>query len=267
MVIDLFKDRKILKDFQRSDNYVSQRDFVLDEDVNKIVEHLSIDCNTEPFLKFKQEALTALQTQHSYIKMGQSSCDSHFSLELLGVGKNCEQYLILLDFSECLDYVLHLMSKCSTESVRRIPNYAAISRALLNNDFQNVNEVTYSVLMGIDPLLDKYLEDLYWEISDDCDDLVKTDELLLRRFLVSFYSKLLEQAQVIKAYIMVFLRQFDTTFRYRSKSFAASLGTSSKRYEDLNLILKNDGYEDYHIKLQVFEKYEYIKFLTEKESE
>lgn len=265
MVIDLFSNIKLTKDFTRADNYVNQRKFILDDSVDAIKSHFEIECKNKAFLDFKNEVYAALMSQRYYSHLGKSYCDNLFTLELLGVEKNSKKYVILLDFSDCLDYIIHLLTNCSIDNIRNIPNYSIISRAFLNNDFTELGDTTWDVLMNKDPILDKYLENLYWELSDGCEDAVKTDELLLRKFIFHFHSRLLEQVKVVKAYIMAYLRTIDSTFLYKSNSYAASIGTSSNYLEDTELLLKNNGSPDYKINLQIFQRFGYLEKLIEKE--
>lgn len=261
MIIDLFNNAALNKEFTRADNYVNQRKFIYGVAKGDIQKHLSVTNPNQAFLKYKQEVVEALSQNRNYIKMCGGSCDNLFSLELLGIEKNSQQYMILADLGNCLDYILHLLSGCSMQNIRNIPNYEAVSNAILNNQFDKLHDITYSILMGIDPDLDRYFEQLYWKINEELDVQNRTDKVILQKFIVVFHSQLLRKLQVVKAYIMAFLRSKDETFRYKSKTFAASLGTSAYRLQDTEVTLTNTNCEDYKITLQTFGKYEYIQYL------
>ena len=93
-----------------------------------------------------------------------------------------------------------------------------------------------------------------------------TYEKIIRN-LVSFYTKILEQIRVVKAYIMSYLHDLDDNFKYKSKTYAASLGTTEHPMENTEITLKMEGFDDYKIPLQVFKRYEYIDKLTKVKEE
>ena len=115
--------------------------------------------------------------------------------------------------------------------------------------------------MQCDPALTRYMIDLCWEIAHTYSDSKRTSEILLNRYIIIFYKKILEQTKAAKAYIMTYLRSFDSSFRYKSKTYAASLGTTESEITDTNLLLKVDGFDDYTLPLRIYKKYEYLEKL------
>ena len=257
MVIDLFGNDKLNKEFSRADNYINKRSFTLNANITELKQYLSADCSNPEFIKFRDEVIKEVCSERECEKFVGSFSDNHFNLELLGLEKNSRKYMVLVDFSESLDYILHLLSHCDMKNVRAIPNYKEISKAFLNGDMDTLAKETYTNFIKCDPALTKYMVDLYLEILYSYSD----NENLLNKYIVIFYKKILEQTKAAKAYIMTYLRSFDSDFRYKSKTYAASLGTTNTKITDTNLLLKVNGYDDYSLPLQVYTKYEYLKKL------
>ena len=44
MVIDLFHDDKLNKEFSRADNYINKRSFTLNADIEELKQHLNVNC-------------------------------------------------------------------------------------------------------------------------------------------------------------------------------------------------------------------------------
>ena len=70
-----------------------------------------------------------------------------------------------------------------------------------------------------------------------------------------------------QAYIMSYLHDLDDNFKYKSKTYAASLGTTEHPMENTEITLKMEGFDDYKIPLQVFKRYEYLDKLTKVKEE
>ena len=151
MVIDLFHDDKLNKEFSRADNYINKRSFTLNADIEELKQHLNVNCNKPEFIKFRNEVVKAACSERDCEEFVGSYSDNHFSLELLGLEKNSKKYMVLVDFSESLDYILHLLSHCDMENIRAIPNYTEVSKAFLNGDMDALAKETYSIFIQCDP--------------------------------------------------------------------------------------------------------------------
>ena len=68
--------------------------------------------------------------------------------------------------------------------------------------------------------------ELYWDVNRNSTESERNSENLLKKFIIIFYTKILEQIRVVKAYIMSYLHDLDDNFKYKSKTYAASLGTT-----------------------------------------
>lgn len=262
MIVNLFENNTILKDCARADRYVHNRTFSLNTTPEDVEKHLaSVESDSKQFIKFRDNTLQLLHLKRKYSELGGYYCDNMFNLELLGLDKNSKKYMILVDFSEALDYVLHRLSHCKMENIKSIENYSLLSRCLLNNDMSEIEHLNFSVFMNIDKELDQYLVDLYTEVENSYSDPYRTEDKLLERYITVFYNRLLGEIDGLKAYIMRYLREENDSLRYKSKSFAASVGTLDVVPVDNVLILKDNSYEDYTLNLGVFEKYEYVNSL------
>ena len=61
MVIDLFHDDKLNKEFSRADNYINKRSFTLNADIEELKQHLNVNCNKPEFIKFRNEVVKAVK--------------------------------------------------------------------------------------------------------------------------------------------------------------------------------------------------------------
>ena len=57
MVIDLFHDDKLNKEFSRADNYINKRSFTLNADIEELKQHLNVNCSKPAFIKFSNEVV------------------------------------------------------------------------------------------------------------------------------------------------------------------------------------------------------------------
>ena len=94
MVIDLFHDDKLNKEFSRADNYINKRSFTLNADIEELKQHLNVNCNKPEFIKFRNEVVKAACSERDCEEFVGSYSDNHFSLELLGLEKNSKKYII-----------------------------------------------------------------------------------------------------------------------------------------------------------------------------
>ena len=193
--MNLFHDDKLNKEFSRADNYINKRSFTLNADIEELKQHLNVNCNKPEFIKFRNEVVKAACSERDCEEFVGSYSDNHFSLELLGLEKNSKKYMVLVDFSESLDYILHLLSHCDMENIRAIPNYTEVSKAFLNGDMDALAKETYSIFIQCDPALTKYMSDLYLEVLYTYSDNENYKNNWSVRFSGSMYEKLYEWLQ------------------------------------------------------------------------
>lgn len=82
--------------------------------------------------------------------------DSHYLVEYYGLTPTSRNYSIEVDISNRLDLVLHQLCGCDINSVRAVPRYDIISKALLTLDVTNL-DISLGELLGLDDKLDKYI--------------------------------------------------------------------------------------------------------------
>lgn len=258
MEIKLYGNPKVNQDSKRANAQVVSRHFHLYTDKKTIQEYI-IKQNISDTLKNK--LLNDINSTRNYEKIGWAYCDNLFNLELLGLEQNTREYIILLDFSDSLDYILHLLSHCDMEAVRNIRDYHKISKSMLNYDFSELGEVKFDVFFGIDSNLDKYLDKLYGSVLDLNNYTEMPTEQLLTEYIKMFYSKILKEVSIVKSYIMRYLKEIDSKIVGTSMSFSSYIGTVDHMLDDLHLNLKLDNFDDYGIDLKIFKRYEYLSLL------
>lgn len=184
--------------------------------------------------------------------------DSAFALEACGIGSKCLDYVVILDMSDCLDYVLHRLTKCSIANIRNMPNYDRVSSSIMNLQYGNLEHVTLGTLSRLDRNVEAYVRNLVVGVQqlEYSEDL--TEREVLERVLVSFFVKVLEETARIKDFCMEYVKQhIPDKFIYRSKSFSASLATSSIPINE-SLILQQRDYCDYTVDLKSYRRFEYL---------
>lgn len=89
--------------------------------------------------------------------------DSHYLIERLGLSKTSRNYIIEIDFENCLDLVLSIVSGCNIESFRNLSNYDRISKSLLNlKDL----DIPLNTLIFLDSNLDNYI----YKFNNGCEE-------------------------------------------------------------------------------------------------
>ena len=131
----------------RVSKQIETRDFKLAQDLTKIKE-------INPDIFAKVEELSKASRQYELQAGGAN--DNLFLLEILGVGKYCKKYSVVLDMSDCLDYILHRLSGCSISSVRQLQDYDNISKNIIGLNFDELQNLTFSDLFALDDKLAKY---------------------------------------------------------------------------------------------------------------
>lgn len=260
MEIILYGNPKVDSDSKRANAQVISRHFRLYTKREDIQEYLVKQDISDAL---KKQLITDLGLSRNYKKIGWAYCDNLFYLELLGLEQNTREYTMLLDFSDSLDYILHLLSHCDMNAVRGIPNYHKISRSLLNYDFKDLGSVNFDIFFGIDKNLDQYLQELYKYVLELHNYKDMSTEELLNEYIKAFYSKILKEVSIVKSYIMRYLKEIDGGVVGTSMSFSSYVATMDHELPDLHLDLKLKTYDDYGIDLKVFKRFEYLRNLNE----
>ena len=251
MQIDLYRNLEIRNDCEKNTKQIETRAFKAEKSI-KLLDNLSDGSSEFNQLREKVACLYDQKREYSYVDCG--ACDNLFLLEALGVGRYCKRYTVLIDFSERLDYVLHRLSGCATASVRKIVGYTALSRAIMNLDFDVVRDTNFGVFLGLDDKLDHYLKVLLVQSEDKCtkEADIKDD------FAWRFFSSIVNEISYVKDYCILAIRskQPDKSFIYRSKSYSSVIASSDFPVND-ELVLVEAEFEDCRVAACSYEIFQY----------
>ena len=247
MQIDLYNNASVMEKVSRVSKQIETRDFKLAQDLTKIKE-------INPDIFAKVEELSKASRQYELQAGGAN--DNLFLLEILGVGKYCKKYSVVLDMSDCLDYILHRLSGCSISSVRQLQDYDNISKNIIGLNFDELQNLTFSDLFALDDKLAKYLSSLIRSASEDYTD----PNRIIQEFVLKFYTEVVSEVSSIKDYCMMFLQQLNPgSFVYRSKSYTSSVATSDVAINE-QIVIKANNCDDYELVVRSYEMFEYAKF-------
>lgn len=250
MQIDLFKDPEVHKDLNRLLAQVETRAFHL----NCSKEELKNACiGDENFFKEIEEVLDKPRV---YKQVYGCSYDSHFLLEALGVGRDCKRYTIIVDLSDKLDYILHRLTGCPTDKIRTMPNYVHISRSLLTLDYESLTDVKLGDFLAIDDTIVEWMSRLIDNIVTES-NLCDTE--ILNLLLLRFIRTIVQEANRIKSYIIMYLRLHYSAV-VRSKSVSSILATVSEDIDTDCILSESNRPELENCPLQIYklQKYEFF---------
>lgn len=260
MRIDLFESRRYTSESHQATKSLETRKFSLDPHYPLEEVRNYVACRNDNVInEYIQHCKDIIQQGRFYTSIGnKASCDSLFEVEALGIGQYCMEYQVLIDMSDYLDYALHRLCGCSTEAIRKIPNYHEISYALLNFDFSNLpsEEFTFNSLLGADQRLDMYFRDLSESIYSG--SVLSIDEASIQ-VAYKFYDELLSRLCEVKDYVAIYLskRIGDAhSGAYRSKNFSTSI-VSSKYMAPECVELVQEHFDTLVLPLKCYKRYEY----------
>lgn len=164
--INLFRGEAELS-YNRKAKQVEYRKFRLKES-DQYINFLNDESTEDIHFKFMKQEVSRLKNhQRNYNKITSNiTSDNLRLLELMGLGEYMKKYVVVIDFEDKLDYLLHRLSGCNMKSVREgIPDYLSFSRNFLQCNLNNLGTTKVGVLYDIDPKLDSYLDMLYNKVS------------------------------------------------------------------------------------------------------
>lgn len=253
MLINLFEDQTIFARASQPLGYMLDRDCVVVDDL-KEYEEISSD---DPYVKQHIEGVrnSLKHSDRYYIPVLGDRVDSHSEVEKLGVCAYQKVYTVIVSMEDSLSYILHRLSGASTANIRSIPNYINISRGILNMNYEAMKTMNFDVLFECDPLLGKYLNELYFMKTEE--GRSQTDS-----FTERFVTEVLGTLKNILQYV-VFSYHF--SFKtgemiLRSKSLSSFVFTSKEKREDV-LELVQEGFETHTLQVRSFKRKEYSKYL------
>lgn len=254
MQIDLFDEVGVKKQSNRVNKQMETRKFVLQYPIDEIKNHLPIIDN-EVSSSIIERLSNLSESGRVYTTVGEASCDSHWELEILGLGEYTKEWIHVVDLSECLDLLFYILFGVDCDVCRANENYLDLSRSLLNFEFESLN-CTFSSLLFNSDILTENCMSLYAELENSADFYSLTVEERAARVVYAFYSKILTCASEVKSYIIAKLRQsYDSSLVYRSKTFSMAIGTSDKEFTD-ELFVSFKDVKNYKIPISSYRRYD-----------
>lgn len=211
---------------------------------------------------YKDNLLQKLKAGRSYQQIGEASRDSLYELETLCIGTYTQGYVLILDFSQALDYILHRLYRCKIEDIRRIEGYNNISASILNYNFDRMSsQITFERLLNAS-------DELLVAISA-LSKIVKEKGTLSQQrqvqwMIFKFYSSVLSELHRVKYYSMMMLcasAEVATEKRgvIRSSNYSSIVATISHRIEGVLTIHQNNNiFDDYEIPIRSYLPFEYL---------
>lgn len=238
----------------RINKQIESRKFALQYPIEEIKNHLPIIDN-EVSSSIIERLTNLSNSGRLYTSVGEASCDSHWELEILGLGEYTKEWIHVIDLSECLDLLFYILFDVDCEICRSDENYLDLSKSLLNFEFESLDCTFSSLLFGSDTLTENCMS-LYAELEDSADFYSLTVEERAARVVYAFYSKILSCASDVKSYIMAKLRQsYDQSMVYRSKTFSMAISTSDREFTD-ELFISYKNLKNYKIPVSSYRRYD-----------
>lgn len=253
--VDLFKNATCRTNYFKVARQIEKRNFKLVQSLDSIDD--IVECpDRERTIAYKEYLCDLAKKTRNYQHIGTIGCDNLYDLEALGVGAYSMPYTVVLDFSNALDYFLHLTYGCKIVDIRRIPDYNNVSSAILNYDFSKTVGITFGVLFDISEELNTKLAKMLTDADPHCHNLEEK-----RNWVVyHFYLELLTTISQVKDYVVSYLNHTlkDKKFIYRSKSYSSSIATSGEPFTE-EIILQQRGFDNYVLQPRSYKVLEYAR--------
>lgn len=226
------------------------------------------------FNSYKKKLLGTLQDfdfRQRYDYVGSASMDKLYELETLCIGSYAKNYVLIVDFSQSLDYFLHRIYKCNMKDIRKIQDYDLISSTILNCRFDKVNQqMTFGRLMEASP---EFLNGVLQLSATARKDYQLGSNTQVHKMAYDFYRKILEVVDSIKSYVSMVLCSSPEICKggdkgvIRSLSYSSVVLTVDNRYDGEVLLHQLSGeFEDYKIIVRSYAPYEYLGEVLRNES-
>lgn len=247
--VDLFSDAQICKDMNRSYAVLFKKSFDLNERIKELKGiNIPQDYYTQSVLR---DIENNKYTLREYRNVLENTCDNLYHLECMGLGKLSRGYTHIVSLEDSLDYILYRLCEADREVIRSIDNYTQLSRAILNLDYQGLENFSLECLMGLDNKLDNFLCRLYEESNKNND-----------KFINSLFNKIFLTANGILRYLGLSIpKQYSANgvkIILRSKSFSSLCFTSDFILEDIVELTDNEV-----LKIFTYKPLEYITHLND----
>lgn len=267
MQVDLFK-QDLRNEANRQVRQVTTRGYKLDRQFKGFDGLQYYFSNQDSLNDYRAHLNVLLEQQRKYSYIGSAGCDNLYELETLGIASNSRGYVMILDFSDCLDYVLHRLYGCKIDDIRKIKDYSRVSRALLNFNFASLDhQATFDDLMSVSNELRGALAHLADEAEHK--DLASNDKAIW--VIYRFYSEVLSHLSDVKYYVTMcicrnYLEMEGDKGVIRSMSYSSVLATVPVQYDKIITLHQLDTgidsgkpkIEDYQVQARSYKPYEYM---------
>jgi len=213
------------------------------------------------FRAYQKNIQSLIHAGRHYDHIADAMCDSLFDVEVLGISNNGQAYMMVADYGDCLDYILHRLCGCKLRDIRKIEDYSLISRAILGNDLRDAGDIPLSRLLFASSELKQY----FAALTDKGADSFSGHDDQVSWVAYKFYSEVLSLLGFIKFYTTVvvcnsFLGTFGRKGIIRSTSYSKIAATVSGIFDEVVTIhdLDNPNIEDYKVVYRTFRPYEYL---------
>ncbi len=214
---------------------------------------------------YKSKLYKLLDDGRQYEQVGEAACDNLYDLEALAVAAYGSSFYtnlaLIVDFSGCLDFIMHRGYGCRIRDIRKIKDYNVVSRSLLNRDFARIGtEVTFDSLLSASNEFYQQMSDLSTRVQENLE--IPKDEQV-PYMIYEFYRKLLSVLHRLKFYVMADVcRQLSAKGNktvIRSMSYSSVLACTSEVFNDVVKLHQLDGtFDDYEVPFRTYKPYEYI---------
>lgn len=213
---------------------------------------------------YKNKLYNLERSGRKYTCVGTAGSDNMFELESLGIVEYGHGFTLIIDFSLCLDYVLHRAYGCSINSIRSIDGYDEISNAILNKNFSNLDiKITFSLLYNSSKEIRTEVS-LLRRMVEETKEIGTSIDSQVSWIMYQFYSRILSVLSSVKFYTAVEIAS-DTFLNggrkgiIRSQNFSSVIVTVGRRYaEPVTLHSLEGGFDDYSLVVRSYAPYEYL---------
>lgn len=249
--INLFSDESIIKQGSKVMAPLSSRAFNFYGDISV---YEKFEPTTEFEMSHMKNILDKKDSPRTYNSIYGLKMDSHVELEKAGLTKDIKRYRVIITLEDCLDFVISSLVRTEIKEFKeKLPIYQAISRGILNQDWDILGRNSFDSLIGISDEFDKYLHGLLMTHNT------------AKEVLFKLFKSILSLSQNMVSYIAMYLK---LEYEKRGISLIAKSRTAS------TIVLSSDVPVDetiilngvYAVYIKSYAVNEYIKHINENTS-
>ena len=255
MQVDLFNNTTIKTRAARTGQQIETRKCVV---LSNLLDNLpkKVDGFSEKDIAKYYEHIRNLATkQREYTRIGYAASDSLWELELLGICDYTRKYMIYIDFSNALDFVLEQAFDCNREEIRKMESYDTISKQLLTYDLADAT-AKIGILFDTVSMKSVYLSVMN-TINKDLTLAQASRDEKLSAFVYKFYTNILQKLADIKDYVAAYLTVNHNNVVYRSKTFSSVILTSDEKLDSTVELCSSNG-NSYSVPIKYYKMYDWV---------